>query len=214
MAPASQTEKRRQCECMVIVKATKDSEAGVYRRRAGDRDDEVQRGAGEGGDHARGRWAEPELGRQAREVQRASAQSSTDPFAETKELIAGYWLWQVKSMEEAVEWVKRCPNPMPGESEMRSAVFEARTFRKRRPRSWQRKRSSVRRSPLARIDDRSGGVCIVASASCWDRDGRCPRLEENAGAIDVRLTPEELEEMCGCRPRGSHGQSVPRVRRS
>ena len=40
------------------------------------------------------------------------------PFAETKELIAGYWLWQVKSMQEAIDWVKRCPNPMPGESEI------------------------------------------------------------------------------------------------
>ncbi|MET1531706.1 YciI family protein [Burkholderia sola] len=40
------------------------------------------------------------------------------PFAETKELVAGYWLWQVKSMEEAVEWVKRCPNPMPGDSDI------------------------------------------------------------------------------------------------
>ncbi|RQR40530.1 MULTISPECIES: YciI family protein [unclassified Burkholderia] len=40
------------------------------------------------------------------------------PFAETKELIAGYWLWQVNSMEEAVEWVKRCPNPMPSESDI------------------------------------------------------------------------------------------------
>jgi len=37
------------------------------------------------------------------------------PFAETKELVAGYWIWQVRSMDEAVEWVKRCPNPMPGE---------------------------------------------------------------------------------------------------
>ena len=37
------------------------------------------------------------------------------PFTETKELIAGYWIWQVKSMEEAVEWVRRCPDPMPGE---------------------------------------------------------------------------------------------------
>src|SRR5690606_36781764 len=37
------------------------------------------------------------------------------PFTETKELIAGYWLWQVRSMEEAVEWARRCPNPMPGE---------------------------------------------------------------------------------------------------
>lgn len=38
------------------------------------------------------------------------------PFAETKELVAGFWIWQVKSMAEAIEWVRRCPNPMPGES--------------------------------------------------------------------------------------------------
>ena len=52
------------------------------------------------------------------------------PFAETKELIAGYWLWQVKSKEEAIEWVKRCPNPMPGteaEIEIRQ-VFEMEDF--------------------------------------------------------------------------------------
>jgi len=40
------------------------------------------------------------------------------PFAETKELVAGFWLWEVKDMEEAVAWVKRCPNPMPGPSEI------------------------------------------------------------------------------------------------
>ena len=51
------------------------------------------------------------------------------PFAETKELIAGFWLWQVKSMEEAVEWVKRCPNPMPGDSEIEiRPVFEMDDF--------------------------------------------------------------------------------------
>jgi hypothetical protein len=52
------------------------------------------------------------------------------PFAETKELIAGFWLWQVKSREEAIEWVKRCPNPMPGtESEIEiRQVFEAEDF--------------------------------------------------------------------------------------
>jgi hypothetical protein len=52
------------------------------------------------------------------------------PFAETKELIGGFWLWQVKSKEEAIEWVKRCPNPMPGEEseiEIRQ-VFEAEDF--------------------------------------------------------------------------------------
>ena len=51
------------------------------------------------------------------------------PFAETKELLAGYWLWQVKSMQEAIDWVKRCPNPMPGESEIEiRPVFEAEDF--------------------------------------------------------------------------------------
>ena len=51
------------------------------------------------------------------------------PFTETKELVAGFWLWQVKSKEEAIEWVKRCPNPMPGESEIEiRQVFEAEDF--------------------------------------------------------------------------------------
>ena len=51
------------------------------------------------------------------------------PFAETKELIAGFWLWQVRSMEEAVEWVKRCPNPHLGDSQIEiRPVFEAEDF--------------------------------------------------------------------------------------
>lgn len=51
------------------------------------------------------------------------------PFAETKELIAGFWLWDVKSKEEAIEWVKRCPNPMEGDSEIEiRQVFEASDF--------------------------------------------------------------------------------------
>ena len=51
------------------------------------------------------------------------------PFAETKELIAGFWLWEVKDMAEAVEWVKRCPNPMPGPSEIEiRPIFEAEDF--------------------------------------------------------------------------------------
>jgi hypothetical protein len=52
------------------------------------------------------------------------------PFVETKELIAGFWIWQVKSMDEALEWVKRCPDPMPGEEgelEIRP-IFEAEDF--------------------------------------------------------------------------------------
>jgi hypothetical protein len=51
------------------------------------------------------------------------------PFAETRELVAGFWLWQVKSMEEAVEWLKRCPNPGPGEWVIEARpVFEAADF--------------------------------------------------------------------------------------
>jgi len=51
------------------------------------------------------------------------------PFIETKELIAGFWLWQVKSKEEAIEWVKRCPNPLEGEAEIEiRQVFEAEDF--------------------------------------------------------------------------------------
>jgi hypothetical protein len=50
-------------------------------------------------------------------------------FAETKELVAGFWLWEVKDMAEAVEWVKRCPNPMPGPSEIEiRPIFEAEDF--------------------------------------------------------------------------------------
>jgi hypothetical protein len=52
------------------------------------------------------------------------------PFAETKELIAGFWIWQVKSMEEAIEWARRCPDPMPGDDaqiEIRP-VFEVDDF--------------------------------------------------------------------------------------
>ena len=51
------------------------------------------------------------------------------PFAETRELVAGYWLWQVRSMDEAIEWGKRCPNPMPGPSELEiRPLYEAEDF--------------------------------------------------------------------------------------
>ena len=94
------------------------------------------------------------------------------PFAETKELVAGFWIWQVKSMEEAVEWVKRCPDPMPGEEseiEIRP-VFEAEDFGKeftpelraqeeRTAREVERASAAVRvseRAPRARPSRRSG----------------------------------------------------------
>jgi hypothetical protein len=51
------------------------------------------------------------------------------PFAETKELVAGFWIWQVRSMDEAVEWARRCPNPMPGGGELElRPVFETEDF--------------------------------------------------------------------------------------
>jgi hypothetical protein len=58
-----------------------------------------------------------------------SRQVIDGPFAETKELVAGFWLWQVRSLEEAVEWVKRCPNPMPTDSEIEiRPVYEMADF--------------------------------------------------------------------------------------
>lgn len=118
---------------MVIVKATKDSEAGAMPSEEllaamGRFNEElVQAGvmlAGEGlAPSAKGK-----------RVRFSGAQRTVidGPFAETKELIAGFWLWQVESMDEAVEWVKRCPNPMPGESEIEiRPVLEAEDFGER-----------------------------------------------------------------------------------
>jgi hypothetical protein len=115
---------------MIIVKATKDSEAGVMPDEKlltdmGRYNEELVKAgvmlAGEGL-HPSSKGAR---------VRFSGAQRTVidGPFAETKELIAGFWLWQVKSMEEAIEWVKRCPNPMPGESEIEiRRVFEAEDF--------------------------------------------------------------------------------------
>ncbi len=100
---------------MVLVKASKDSEAGVMpsQQLLADmgkfNEDLVKAGillAAEGL-HPSSKGKRVRFSDAARTV-------IDGPFAETKELIAGFWLWQVKSMEEAVEWVKRCPCPMPG----------------------------------------------------------------------------------------------------
>lgn len=115
---------------MIIVKATKDSEAGVMPSEQlltemGKYNEELVKAgvmlAGEG--------LQPSS-KGARVRFSGSGRTVIDgPFAETKELIAGYWLWQVKSKAEAIEWVKRCPNPMPGESEIEiRQVFEAEDF--------------------------------------------------------------------------------------
>ena len=104
---------------MVIVKATADSEAGLMPTQQlledmGRYNEElVKAGIMLAGDGLR-------PSSQARRVHfSGTSRRVTDgPFAETKELVAGYWIWQVRSMDEAVEWVKRCPNPMPGDSEI------------------------------------------------------------------------------------------------
>jgi hypothetical protein len=115
---------------MVIVKASKDSEAGVMPSEQlltemGQFNEELANAgvllAGEGL-HPSSKGARVRFSGAKRTV-------IDGPFAETKELIAGFWLWQVESKEEAIEWVKRCPNPMPGESEIEiRQVFEAEDF--------------------------------------------------------------------------------------
>src|SRR5258708_7608621 len=115
---------------MVIVKANKDSEAGVMPSRKlladmGKFNEELAKAgvllAGEG----------LQASSKGKRV-RFSGEKRTvidGPFTETKELIAGFWLWQVRSMEEAIEWVKRCPNPHEGETEIEiRQVFEAADF--------------------------------------------------------------------------------------
>jgi hypothetical protein len=115
---------------MVMVRATKDSESGVMPRKellaamGKFNEDLVKAGvmlAGEG-------LKPSSKGKRVRFS--GTKRSVVDgPFTETKELIAGFWLWQVRSMEEAVEWVKRCPNPFEGESEIEiRQVFEPEDF--------------------------------------------------------------------------------------
>jgi hypothetical protein len=115
---------------MIIVKATQDSEAGVMPSEQllaemGKFNEELVKAgvmlAGEGL-HPSSKGARVKFSGAKRTV-------IDGPFAETKELIAGFWLWQVKSKEEAIEWAKRCPNPMKGESEIEiRRVFEAEDF--------------------------------------------------------------------------------------
>lgn len=116
---------------MVMVKATKNSEAGVMPTEKllaemGKYNDELMKAgimlAGEGlHPSSKGKRVRFSGGKKA---------IIDGPFTETKELVAGFWIWQVKSMEEALEWVQRCPDPMPGEEseiEIRP-VFEAEDF--------------------------------------------------------------------------------------
>jgi hypothetical protein len=115
---------------MVIVKASKSSEAGVMPteqllREMGAYNEELVKAgimlAGEGL-HPSSKGVRIRFDGKNRQV-------IDGPFAETKELIAGFWMWQVKSMEEAIEWLKKCPNPMDEVSDVEiRPVFEAEDF--------------------------------------------------------------------------------------
>ena len=115
---------------MILVKATKDSEAGVMPSEKllaemGKFNEELVKAgvmlAGEGL-HPSSKGARVRFSGSKRSV-------IDGPFAQTNELVAGFWIWNVKSKAEAIEWVKRCPNPMPGDSEIEiRQVFEAEDF--------------------------------------------------------------------------------------
>lgn len=115
---------------MVLVKATKDSEAGLMPstellEAMGKYNEELVKAgillAGEG--------LKPSSQGKRVAFDGPSRTVIDGPFAETRELVAGFWLWEVKDMAEAVEWVRRCPNPMPGPSEIEiRPVVEAADF--------------------------------------------------------------------------------------
>jgi hypothetical protein len=115
---------------MVMVKATEDSEAGTLPSRdmleaMGKFNEELVNAgvmlAGEGL-HPSSRGVRIAFDGPQRQV-------IDGPFAETRQLVAGFWLWQVRSLDEAIEWARRCPNPMPGPSELEiRPLFEAEDF--------------------------------------------------------------------------------------
>jgi hypothetical protein len=104
---------------MVLVKATKDSEAGIlpanelFEAMGKFNEELVKAGIMKAGD-----GLQPSSKGKRVAFDGAKRTVIDGPFAETKELVAGFWLWTVKNMDEAVAWVKRCPNPMPGPSEI------------------------------------------------------------------------------------------------
>jgi hypothetical protein len=116
---------------MVVVKATKNSEAGVLPdRRLLEEMGRFNEELVKAGVMVAGEGLHPS--RRGKRVRFAGGRRlvTDGPFAEAKELVAGFWIWKVKSMDEAVEWARRCPDPMPGEEaelEIRP-IFEAEDF--------------------------------------------------------------------------------------
>ena len=131
---------------MIIVKATKDSEAGVMPSEQlltemGKFNEELVKA----GIMLAGDGLHP-TSKGARVIFSGNKRTVIDgPFAETKELIAGYWLWQVKSKDEAIEWVKRCPNPHQGGGEIEiRQVFEAEDFGTEFTPEWREQEARLR----------------------------------------------------------------------
>ena len=115
---------------MVIVKATKNSEAGVMPSEKlltamGKYNEELVKA----GIMLAGDGLKPSKTGKRIQIKGGKRTVVDGPFAETKELVAGFWIWETKSLEEAIEWVKRCPNPMPGPSEIEiRQIAEAEDF--------------------------------------------------------------------------------------
>ena len=104
---------------MVLVKASKDSEAGVMPTQQMWRDmDQFNEELVKAGIMLVGEGLKPSSTGVRVRFAGKDRIVSDGPFSETKELVAGYWIWQVKSMEEAIAWLKRCPNPMTDDSEV------------------------------------------------------------------------------------------------
>jgi len=108
---------------MVIVKATKESEAGVMDMKIMEEMGTFNEALIKAGIMQSGDGLKPSSAGKRVHFSGTKRSVVDGPFAETKELIAGYWVWQVKSMDEAIEWVKRCPNPHQSESDIEIRPF-------------------------------------------------------------------------------------------
>ena len=115
---------------MVLVKATAQSEAGIlpsaqmFAEMGKFNEELVNAGVMQAGEglHPSSKGARVRFSGKDRQV-------SKGPFAQTEELVAGFWLWKCASLQEAIDWVKRCPNPMPGDSEIEiRQIYEAEDF--------------------------------------------------------------------------------------
>jgi AraC family transcriptional regulator len=199
---------------MIIVKATKDSEAGVMPSERlltemGNFNEELAKAgvllAGEGLQPS-SKGARVRFSGKARTV-------IDGPFAETKELIAGYWLWQVKSKEEAIEWVKRCPNPHDEDCEIEiRRVFEAEDFGAEFTPELRKQEASVRAQALGLQAPRfeRGREMIVAGISASysaETRGKIPEQWQQFAPPMGKLSQQVGKESYGVCSNASAGGS-------